>query len=168
MKNKIELRTKFKSIRKTLDICGKSKIISKKIQSLPIFQGAEHVMLFYPTKYEVNLLDMLSLDKKFYFPKVDDKKLLVCPACEKFEKSDMNILEPCSSPVSPEILDLIIVPALAIDLENYRLGYGGGYYDRFLSQYYNIQTVTPIFKEFIVDKLPRFSTDIKIDYIVSD
>lgn len=168
MENKTELRAKFKNIRKTLDISAKSRIISEKIQALPVFQKAEHVMLFYPTKYEVNLLDLLRLDKNFYFPKVNAQDLLVCPACEKFEKSDMNILEPCSTPISPEILELIIVPALAVDFENYRLGYGGGYYDRFLKKFPNVQTITPIFKEFIVDKLPKFSSDIKIGCIISD
>lgn len=168
MESKTELRAKFKSIRRTLDISFKSKIISEKIQAASCFKEANHIMLFYPTKYEVNLLDMLNLDKTFYFPKVDGANLLVCPACADYKKSCLNILEPCSNPVSPEILELIIVPALAVDSERYRLGYGGGFYDRFLSKYPEIKTLTPIFKEFIVDKLPKYNSDIKIDYIISD
>ena len=168
MENKTELRNKLKQLRKELDISDKSKIISEKIKASEIFQNSEHIMLFYPTKYEVNLLDLLDENKTFYFPRVDGDNLLVCPNCSEFIKSDFNIYEPCSEPVSPDILDLIIVPALAVEKAHYRLGYGGGYYDRFLGKYPNIPTLTPIFKEFIRDELPKYDYDIKINYICSD
>ena len=50
------------------------------------------------------------------------------------EISNFGIKEPCSEPVAPDILDLIIVPALMVDKNGYRLGYGGGFYDRFLKK----------------------------------
>ena len=168
MQNKTELRTKIKEIRKTLDIKTKSYIISEKIKSSKIYIDAKNVMLFYPTKYEVDLLDLRFGDKKIYFPRVTADSLLVCPDNNCFIKSDFNIQEPTSEPVDPNILDLVIVPALAVDKKHYRLGYGGGYYDRFLVKYSNIKTLTPIFKEFIFDELPKNNFDIKIDYIFSD
>ena len=168
MQNKTELRTKFKELRKTLDIKIKSHIILEKIKLSEIYSNAQNVMLFYPTKYEVDLLDLRFGDKKIYFPKVDGENLLVCPDNNDFIKSDFNILEPTSEAVDPNILDLVIVPALAVDKNHYRLGYGGGYYDRFLAKYSKIKTLTPIFKESIIDELPKNSYDIKIDYIFSD
>jgi len=168
MKNKIELRNKIKLIRKTFDINAKSTIITENIRHTSIYKNAQNIMLFYPTKYEINLLKLLNDEKNFYFPKVYGEDLLVCPNCGEFKKSVFNINEPCSSPVNPAILDLIIVPALAVDKENYRLGYGGGYYDKFLAKYPDITTITPIFKEFILDELPKNKFDIKIDYICSD
>lgn len=168
MKNKAELRIKIKEYRKALDIQTKSRIISGKIRISKVFQKSKNILLFYPTKYEVNLLDLISENKNFYFPKVKGHELLVCPACEEFEKSSFNIMEPCSKPVKPDIIDLVIVPALAVDKDNYRLGYGGGFYDRFLAEYNNLTTLTPIFKEFIFDELPKCDYDIKINYVISD
>lgn len=168
MENKTELRIKIKEYRKTLDIQTKSRIICEKIRAHYIFKNSKNIMLFHPTKFEVNLLDLISPEKNFYFPKVDGKNLLVCPNCGKFTKSQFNIYEPCSAAISSDILDLVIVPALAVDRENYRLGYGGGYYDRFLGKHPQLISLTPIFKEFIIDKLPRYDLDCKIDYIIND
>lgn len=167
MENKTDLRARIKEQRKSLDIIRTSETIKKKILTHPAFMKAQHVMLFYPLKYEINLLELLNENKNFYFPKVKGKNLLVCPNCEKFDKSCLNINEPCSEPVSPEILDLIIVPALAVDKAYYRLGYGGGFYDRFLAENRTVTTLTPIFKEFVLDKLPTEPFDRPITHIVT-
>ncbi len=169
MENKTDLRVKFKNSRKLLNIELVSDIITEKIQLHPSFVAAKNVMLYYPLKYEINLLGLLEdKEKNFYFPKVDNNDLLVCPACEDYKLSELKIYEPCSTPVSSDVLDLIIVPALAVDKNNFRLGYGGGFYDRFLSKNRNIQTLTPISKELLVENLPAEDYDIPIDFIVTD
>ena len=168
MENKTELRRKFINIRKSLDTKTKSKTILEKIKLTDAFVSAKNVMLFYPTQYEVDLLDLCCENKNLYFPRVEGDNLLVCPDNNDFVKSKLNIYEPTSPPINPNILDLVIVPALAVDKNHYRLGYGGGYYDRFLAKYNKIKTLTPIFKELIVDELPKNNYDIKIDYIFSD
>ena len=53
-----------------------------------------------------------------------------------------------------------------VDAENYRLGYGGGFYDRFLGKYPKAVTVVPIAKELCVEKLPREDYDMKTDFII--
>ena len=167
MENKCDLRIKMKNLRKTFDINSKSSIIVSLIRELSVYQNAKNVMLFYPMKYEINLLDLLNDSKSFYFPKVDGENLLVCPYNKNFKKSLLNIYEPCSEPVNPEVLDLIIVPALAVDKNNYRLGYGGGFYDRFLNNFPNIKTLTPIFKECILNEIPHDKFDRKVELIIS-
>ena len=148
MENKTALRTEIKSLRKNLDITGISKILVEKIKMHQAFKSADNVMLYYPLKYEINLL--------------------VCPYNDNFQKSELNILEPCSEPVSAEILDLIIVPALAIDKNNYRLGYGGGFYDKFLSKNPGIKTLVPICSKFVYEKLPHEDFDVPVDYAVTN
>jgi 5-formyltetrahydrofolate cyclo-ligase len=167
---KTDLRKQAKAIRKTLNIQNKSESIVKKIRQLKEYKGAKHVMLFYPTAFEVNLLSLLTDDKNFYFPKVDGENMLVCPYSEDIElkKSEFNIFEPCSNPISAQALDLIIVPALMVDKFNYRLGYGGGFYDRFLNENPEITTICPIFSELYVEKLPHDNFDIPIDIIICD
>lgn len=167
MDSKQKLRTKYKSIRKTLDIATKSKILTEKIRKFDIYQNAEHIMIYYPLKYEINLLDLLNDNKKFYLPKVNGLDIDVCPYSNELELSEYNIKEPCSNPVKPEILDLIIVPAIAVDRDNNRLGYGKGYYDRFLAKYPKIKTVTLIPKELIIKSIPEDKSDIKIQTVLS-
>lgn len=170
MDNKTNLRTKSKTIRKTLPMSEISTKLVRLIRQTQFYVNAQNVMIFYPTKYEVNLLDLLSDNKNFYLPKVNAERLEVCPYTtdEKLKKSSFNIFEPCSNPVNPSILDLVIVPALMADRKGYRLGYGGGFYDRFLSENnVGFRTITAIPAELVVDELPIDEFDKKIDEIIS-
>lgn len=168
MENKTDLRARIKTQRKTLDIKASSKIIAEKIRKHPTFVKAQNVMLYHPLKYEINLLELMYEKKNFYFPKVNETALLVCPAEGEFKLSAFNIYEPCSNPVSPALLDLIIVPALGVDKEGFRLGYGGGFYDRFLAENNGITTLCPVFKEFVFEHLPHEIFDIQMDFVITD
>ena len=162
---KSELRIKAKDIRKILDIEKISHDICTEIRKLDIYKSAKNVMIFYPMKYEISLLELLEDKKLFFLPKINNENLVACPYDKNLQKSQMGIFEPCTNPINPTILDLIFVPALMVDKENYRLGYGGGFYDRFLSQYPNIKTIVPILKDLVVEKLPHDKWDVKIDNI---
>lgn len=170
MDSKTDLRVRFKTIRKSLDIKKISLNIEENIKSFSPYQNAKNVMLFYPTKYEINLLGLLKDNKNFYFPRVKEDNLLVCPYSKDivFDKSCFNINEPCSKPVKTDILDFIVVPALAVDKNNYRLGYGGGFYDRFLKCVPDAVKIVPIYHEFIVEKLPVESYDEPVDFVITD
>ena len=167
MDNKTALRVRAKSIRKNLDITSLSNTAVQKIRELAPYKAAKNVLIFYPLKYEINVLELLKDDKNFYLPKVFEDKLLVCPYCDKLEKSYLNIYEPCSEPINPKIIDLVIVPGLMVDKKNYRLGYGGGFYDRFLVSNPQIVSVLPISKDLIVENLPIEEFDIPINYVIS-
>lgn len=169
MDNKTDLRLWAKSIRKTLPIEKVSTAIVEKIRQHCFYKNAKNVMLFYPLPYEINLLPLLEDDKSFYLPKVSGENLFVCPFTKggKFEVSSFNIKEPCSAPINPACLDLIIVPALAADKSGFRLGYGGGFYDRFLSQT-NCKTILPIARQLLIDKLPSEKFDIPVDLVITD
>jgi 5-formyltetrahydrofolate cyclo-ligase len=146
-----------------------SQIIVEKIKNLDIYKTSKNIMLFYPMTHEIDLRELTNdCSKNFYYPRVSGENLLVCPNNNEYIKSKFGVLEPTSNPVNPEILDLIFVPALAVDKNFYRLGYGGGYYDRFLQNYHLITTVTPIFKELTTEKLPTEDFDKPINYIVTD
>ena len=129
-------------------------------------KNAQNVLIFHPMQYEISVLGLLKDTKNFYLPKVCGNELLVCPYSDKLEKSEFNVCEPCSNPVNADIIELAIVPALMADKDGYRLGYGGGFYDRFLSANPHIKTIVPIAKELYVEKLPRDEFDVKIDYAV--
>lgn len=166
MDNKTHLRIRAKSIRKTLDIVRLSKEICAQIRQEDVYKSSKNVLIFYPMLYEISLLELLEDRKNFYLPKVCGNELLVCPYSDNLVKSEFNVCEPCSHPVSAEIIELAVVPALMADKDGYRLGYGGGFYDRFLSANPHIKTIVPIAKELFVDKLPRDEFDVRIDYII--
>lgn len=171
MKMKTDLRISAKSIRKGLKISDISEKLTGMVKDSVYYQQAQHIMLFYPTSYEVNLLGLLEDDgKDFYFPRVEGESLLVCPykSGDRIEKSSFNIWEPCSKPICPDILDLIIVPALMVDKNGYRLGYGGGFYDRFLAVCRpKIGTLCVIPRQLLVEELFHEEFDIPVDYIIS-
>jgi 5-formyltetrahydrofolate cyclo-ligase len=63
---------------------------------------------------------------------------------------------------------LILVPALAVDREGHRLGYGGGFYDRFLAKYPGVLAFGVIFEEFLLDQLPAESHDQRLSGFVTE
>ena len=167
MIEKQKLRKSIIEKRKTLNIEEISNILVEKIRKNQTYIDSNKVMIFYPTKYEVNLLKLLNDNKAFYLPKVFQKELLVCEFDKdtKLEKTSFNIYEPCSKSIDKNNLDLVIVPALCVDKKGYRLGYGGGFYDRFLQDFEG-KTIVAIPKEFLFDSIPKENFDIKIDEIV--
>lgn len=168
MENKTCLRIWAKSLRKTLDTDKISNAIVKKIRSLDIYRTAKNVMIFYPLQFEINLLPLLEDSKNFYLPKVDGENLLVCPfkIGERLVKSEFNVLEPLSIPVSSVIPEVVFVPALAVDKNNFRLGYGGGFYDRFLESS-KAYSIVPVSEKLVVEKLPVDEFDIPVDCVIT-
>ena len=166
MNNKIELRTKAKALRKTLNIHLISEKAVELVRNYDIYKSSKHVMLFYPTKYEIDLRELLNDDKNFYLPRVNKKQLDVCQykQGDELKKSEFNIYEPVSKPIDTDIIELVIVPALVADNQNYRLGYGGGFYDRFMKGK-NFSTLSVVPKELYMENLPAEEYDIPVDKV---
>ena len=169
MDNKIELRTKAKSIRKKLNITEISNAIVANIRQFDEYIFAKNVMIYHPLSNEVNLLNLLEDDdKQFYLPRVCGRELECCP----YNKGDdlllspLNISEPISESVDKSEIDLVFVPALMADKEYNRLGYGAGFYDRFLKDM-NAFKVIPIPEELLVEKLCITETDVKCDAYIT-
>lgn len=171
MLNKKELRNKARGIRKSLDMIAISYKIVENIRNLDEYKNANNIMIFYPLEHEVNLLQLMNDRKNIYLPKVDGENLLVCPYNEgdELSVSSFRTKEPVSNSVSAEILDLVFVPALMVDKHLHRLGYGGGFYDRFLSNHAShalkIVAIPDVLK---VDELPSESFDARIDIVVTE
>lgn len=170
--DKISIRKKHLEIRKNLDCESASRKIVSKISELSLFRDSDNILIYYPLKYEINLLELVKnfQDKKFYFPKVFEGEILVCPYDGSFKKGAFNILEPCSSPVlNLSVINLAFVPALAVDKNLYRVGYGGGYYDRLLSEKeFRAKTIVPLYRELLVEKIETEKFDLPVDYVITD
>ena len=71
--------------------------------------------------------------------------------------------------VTPNLLDLIITPAVAFDTDKYRIGYGAGYYDRFFASLKkDIIKIGVGFDEQLVQEVPREPHDIRLNYVLTD
>ncbi|WP_338451630.1 5-formyltetrahydrofolate cyclo-ligase [Niallia oryzisoli] len=115
----------------------------------------------------------------------DEGKTIVIPKCEPKEKRMefrilerfnqlesvyFSLFEPIEAKtkrVVPSEIDLLIVPGLAFTKDGYRLGVGGGYYDRFL-QLYKGKTLSLAFQEQMVDGLPTESHDLPVEKIITN
>ena len=170
MEEKKKLRIKAKNIRSNLAMDKISKKLSELIKQNDLYKNAKNVMIFYPKEQEVDLRILLNDNKNFYLPRVNGDNLEICPynIGDKLKQSDLGIMEPISASININIIDLIILPALMADKDGYRLGYGGGYYDRLLKNINkNCKTITPLPTELIIDKLPHESHDINTDVIIN-
>ena len=169
---KNEMRAKAKLIRAGLDYTSESSVICGLISRWDVFQKAKNIMLFYPIGSECSLLPLLSFeDKNFFFPVVKGDNMFPVKYDKEsgFVKGAFGINEPAGNE-SADInkLDIVFVPALAVDLKGYRLGYGKGYYDRFLNLLNkNCSRIVPIFSELIFESVPIESHDLAVDAIVS-
>lgn len=166
------IRNNNKLLRKQLDIKKASDAILSKIYSLKEFLAAKNVLIFYPLKYEINLLPLLDYkEKNFFLPKVDGDNLLICPYSNNLKKSSFNVMEPDDGKICSDlsIIDLAFIPALAVDKNMNRIGYGKGYYDRlFSNSKFRAKKVVVINKELVVPLIEAQNFDKKIDFYITD
>ncbi len=173
---KEELRKNLREQRNALlDKTKKSQLIMKNIISSPVFQKSSVVMLYRSAKGEVQTDELWQICKEqgktCVFPKCVSKTEMIAVLAENegdFSASKFGILEPNSDEVFPkEQIDLIIVPAIAFDQQNYRMGYGGGYYDRYLADY-NGDTVGLCFTQLLVESVLPNEWDIPVSLVVTE
>ena len=166
--NKQELRKWARDKRKELDMEKISSILVKKLVQTDEYKNSKNIMLFYPMPDEVNLLSLLQdKSKQFYLPRVKGEELECCPYCAGDElcESKFHTQEPICQACSKQNIDLVIVPALACDKDGYRLGYGGGFYDKFLRGFKN-KKICCIPYELCVESVFPELHDVKIDIII--
>ena len=168
--NKQQLRKWAKEERSKLDMEALSKEIVIKLKQTDEYKFAKNIMIFYPLKDEVNLLSLLEdKTKTFYLPKIDGENLLCCRYDEKIElcESCFHTMEPNSEVEDSNNIDFVIVPALAVDKNNYRLGYGKGFYDRFLKNL-SVTKCICIPRKLIVETIFPNEFDIPVDIVITD
>ena len=133
--------------------------------------------LYYPTNFEINVLKLLEnkymYNKNILLPVIEENNRMNFFSWKKNNVLLVNkfgILEPQKTKF--KIPNLILLPILAFDRNKYRLGYGKGFYDRYLNKYQkknsNILTVGVAFSFQKYHKLPINKNDVKLDYILTE
>ena len=161
------------------EIINNSKIISDKFMSTKEYKNSKSIGAYYPTGSEVKTLDIIkhSIDRKkeVGLPRViDSTKIEFFKIIEdsfekiKFTKGKYGIFENSTSTNNMEKMDLLIIPGIAFDLQGNRLGYGKGYYDRFLSLRKVKCIIALAYETQIVNEIPNNEHDIPVDLIITE
>ncbi len=169
MKN--ELRKTAKELRAKINCSEKSIAIKNNLYKLKEFKEAKNILCYCSFGSEVKTTDYFSdKTKNWHLPKIEGKNITVCPYCDKLKENKYGIKEPANPPIKDlEIIDMIIMPALCADKSGYRIGYGKGYYDRFLKTLkHNPVKVILEYEELIYNSVYPNEYDEKADYIVTD
>lgn len=168
--NKTELRKIQKEKRSNLKIDYLSDLIIDNFFALPEFKSANNIFSYISFGEEVRTNKILNLNnKKKFVPKISDKNMIMVEYDHKnLIKNKYGILEPLSNiEKTPQKNDIIIVPALACDFSFNRLGYGCGFYDRFLKNTNSVKIVL-LPQYLMIAEIPVEEHDIKVDIIVTE
>ena len=150
-----------------------SKKIQKKLKKMNVFRNAQKFGMYYPIGSEVLTQDiiqeLLSVGKEVFLPKVIEDRIEFREIQDfsSLEKDNFDIMEPKEYCQKNNNLDVILVPTVGISPTGVRLGYGRGYYDRFLEKYKTV-TISPVLEKQIVKNIPKLEHDITIDWIVTE
>ena len=139
-----------------------------------LVQSSDHIALYQSIRNEVDVFPLMQRlpDKSYYFPRTDldqgTLEFLRFESTESFGLNRWGILEPLrGEPLSPVSSALIVVPGLAFDLKGHRLGYGKGFYDRFLS-IHPLAAIGVCFSEFFLESLPAEAHDRLVSSVVTE
>lgn len=154
----------------------KSKKIREKLFKLDEFKKAKRIMFYISCGGEVNTKEMIR-------KAIKQGKIIAVPVCNRrrktispyriglktrLKKGLYGILEPQRKWCIPkEAIDLVVVPAVAFDIQGNRLGRGKGYYDHFLKSIYKTTPCIGLAFDFqILPSLPATKRDVKIDKVI--
>ncbi|MDO9348077.1 MAG: 5-formyltetrahydrofolate cyclo-ligase [Anaerolineales bacterium] len=174
---KHQLREQSRQVRKALgeDFQRQaSAAICHHIESWPLFKGCETILIYMPMRGEVDLRPLLERHphKRWLLPRIlSEGRMVFHPYDpEHLIRHSFGMLEP--DPILPIVpldqIQLALVPGLAFDRRGWRLGYGGGFFDRFLAGINNGISLGVTYHALLLDHLPHNENDIPMQYIVTE
>lgn len=182
-KEKNALRAKFMALRSAMteaERIEKSEAICRVVTATDQFHESSVIALYSPIRHEVDTEGIFHaarrLGKTTAYPLVTRERHVL----RFFSVDEPNQLIPGTYGIkepdahsTPEIavheLDVIFIPAVLLDMDGFRLGYGGGYYDRLLSDPAMRAHTTAVVYDFqVVGRLPRQDHDVPVDRIVTE
>ena len=177
--NKNEIRKNIIKERNSLSnnfINEKSEIIINKLWEIINEKNLQNIMIFMDMKNEVQVTKLINIypNKNFFIPKCFPKGVMKINKYNKDElvKHKFGYYESNSENyIHENILDLIIMPGVAFDENKNRIGFGGGYYDRFLLKFDKNKiplTIAVCYDFQVIDYIPAENHDQKPDFIITE
>jgi len=150
-----------------------SKQIQDNLRKVDFFRNAKSIGCYYSIGSEVRTQDILheilNSGKELSLPQVVKNDLVFrkIMSLSELERGNFSVMEPKENCPTIKKIDVIIVPAVALTSEGYRLGYGYGYYDKYLSSRKS-KTIALTYSKQIVRSFPHSDHDVRIDCIVTE
>jgi len=150
-----------------------SEKIQKKLKKINAFRDAQKIGVYYPIGSEILTQDiiqeLLSNGKDVFLPKVMGKNIEFRKIADfsSLEKGSFEIMEPKDDCQIDNDLDVVLVPTVGISPIGVRLGYGHGFYDRFLAEHKTV-TISLTLEKQIIKNIPKSDHDIIINWIVTE
>ena len=151
----------------------KSAALAQKFYDSPLYQAAKTIYGYLPYNQEVRTVPMLERaladGKQVAVPKVygDEMRFILLTDLTAVESGYANIPEPIADdPVAQDPTALVLMPGLAFDPQGHRMGYGGGFYDRFLEQEPNHPTLALCYDFQMLPHLETEAHDIPVDVVL--
>ena len=179
--DKKELRKNILKMRDSMDEADRfsaDETVLLKLLALKEYRDTIFTFVIYSSEvYTKQLIsESLRRGKRVLVPVVDnDKKEMILSElkrAEALQTSDMGILEPSGEnirPVEPKIVDICITPGAVFDKRGYRIGYGGGFYDKMMPRFRSDAKKIGVGYDFqLVDEVPKEEHDQKIDMLITD
>ncbi len=178
--SKALLRQKARQLRASLDIPTISRDICNHLEAWPIFAKAETVLFYSAFRDEIDLMPIVSRfpEKKWFLPAVEAGQSMVFRRYkpgDSLTEDRYGILSPSAQASPLENLasgDVILLPGLTFDRHGHRLGYGKGYYDRFLQgvrkQNPGVILAGTLPYALLSEKIPADTWDVPADVLVTE
>ena len=150
-----------------------SRDLGEQFIASALYQAAKTIYGYLPYNQEVRTVPMLEQalrdGKRVAVPKVygDEMKFIYLDDLSKVEKGYSGIPEPVEDgPVADDTTALVLMPGLAFDPQGHRIGYGGGFYDKFLSSEPSHPTLALCYEFQMFPVLETEEHDIPVDYVL--
>jgi len=150
-----------------------SEKIHQNLKKISAYTNSQNIACYFPIGSEINtydiMLDILGQKKNLLLPRIvnDNLQFYIISNLEKLEKGNFEIMEPKDSCEKAEKIDCVLIPTVGVSKSGVRLGYGKGYYDRFLSSTDAVK-ISLTYSKQIVKSIPNDSHDVKIDWIITE
>ena len=174
--DKKELRRKIREKKRAMteeQIESASRALGEKFAQCDVYKNARTIYGYLPYNQEVRTVPMLERamreGKRVAVPKVygEEMKFIYMDDLSKVETGYANIPEPIADgPGAEDPTALVLMPGLAFDEKGNRMGYGGGFYDKFLAQEPEHPTVALCYAFQMVENIPTEAYDIPVDCVL--
>ena len=174
--NKKEMRAWIRSRKRAMteaEIVSASRNLGKKFRESSLYQNAKTIYGYLPYNQEVRTVPMLEQaiadGKRVAVPKCygEEMRFIYMDDLSAVAPGYANIPEPIADgPVADDETALVLMPGLAFDPTGRRIGYGGGFYDRFLAGEPNHPTLALCYGFQMVDHLETEAFDIPVDQVI--
>lgn len=170
------VREKMVSFRRGLDrpyVLNHSEKIIKVLSRHPNLLASEHILFYHPTQNEVDLLplgeDLIKKGKTIYFPVTEQDKLMFYSVTdlEAFKMGYFGIMEPTERKKTfTHSRGVALVPGVAFTKDGRRIGFGKGYYDRFLAKHTLLYKIGICYENQIADEIEVEPWDVNMDEVI--